>query len=117
MSYEYARKADKGRTVYARSVVVPEFDSDQKVVGFFVLSIDITEQRASEAALVQAQKMEAVGQLTQLPVHMDTDRLESAGGRVFLVMRLVAQRAAHHGGELAGPLQRARIHDRAGDPA
>ena len=64
VSYEYARKADKGRTVYARSVVVPEFDSDQKVVGFFVLSIDITEQRASEAALVQAQKMEAVGQLT-----------------------------------------------------
>lgn len=64
VSYEYARKADKGRTVYARSVVVPEFDSNQKVVGFFVLSIDITEQRASEAALVQAQKMEAVGQLT-----------------------------------------------------
>ncbi|TVT50804.1 MAG: PAS domain S-box protein [Denitromonas halophila] len=64
VSYEYARKVDKGRTVYARSVVVPEFDSDKKVVGFFVLSIDITEQRASEAALVQAQKMEAVGQLT-----------------------------------------------------
>ncbi|MCZ4304485.1 PAS-domain containing protein [Zoogloeaceae bacterium G21618-S1] len=64
VTYEYARKADKGRTVYARSVVVPEFNSDKKVVGFFVLSIDITEQRASEAALVQAQKMEAVGQLT-----------------------------------------------------
>ncbi|KAA3653299.1 MAG: PAS domain S-box protein [Proteobacteria bacterium] len=64
VTYEYARKADKGRTVYARSVVVPEFDERDKVVGFFVLSIDITEQRASEAALVQAQKMEAVGQLT-----------------------------------------------------
>ncbi|MFV0663875.1 PAS-domain containing protein [Denitromonas sp.] len=64
VSYEYARKADTGRTVYARSVVVPEFDDSKRVVGFFVLSIDITEQRASEAALVQAQKMEAVGQLT-----------------------------------------------------
>ncbi|MCB1953624.1 MAG: PAS-domain containing protein, partial [Rhodocyclaceae bacterium] len=42
VSYENARKSDKGRTVYARSVVVPEFDGDEKVVGFFVLSIDIT---------------------------------------------------------------------------
>ena len=64
VTYEYARKTEKGRTVYARSVVVPEFDEGGRVVGFFVLSIDITEQRASEAALVQAQKMEAVGQLT-----------------------------------------------------
>ncbi|MBT0961049.1 PAS-domain containing protein [Denitromonas iodatirespirans] len=64
VTYEYARKTDKGRTVYARSVVVPEFGEGGTVVGFFVLSIDITEQRASEAALVQAQKMEAVGQLT-----------------------------------------------------
>ena len=29
-----------------------------------MLSVDITEQKASEAALIQAQKMEAVGQLT-----------------------------------------------------
>jgi signal transduction histidine kinase len=34
------------------------------VQGFFVLSIDITEQKASQAVLIQAQKMEAVGQLT-----------------------------------------------------
>ncbi len=34
------------------------------VQGFFVLSIDITEQKAGQAVLIQAQKMEAVGQLT-----------------------------------------------------
>lgn len=64
VSYEYARKIKGNRVVYARSVVVPEVDSAGKVLGFFVLSIDITEQKASQAALVQAQKMEAVGQLT-----------------------------------------------------
>ena len=64
VSYEYARKLGSRRTVYARSVVVPERDGEGRVLGFFVLSIDITEQKASQAALVQAQKMEAVGQLT-----------------------------------------------------
>ncbi|QID19159.1 PAS domain-containing protein [Nitrogeniibacter mangrovi] len=64
VSYEYVREGEHGRKVYARSVVVPEVGEDGAVAGFFVLSIDITEQKASEAALVQAQKMEAVGQLT-----------------------------------------------------
>ena len=64
VSYEYSRKLDNGRTVHARSVVVPEVSAHGEVVGYFVLSTDITEQKASQAALVQAQKMEAVGQLT-----------------------------------------------------
>ncbi|MBW7862252.1 MAG: PAS-domain containing protein [Rhodocyclaceae bacterium] len=64
VSYEYSRKLKGNRIVYARSVVVPEVDSAGQVLGFFVLSTDITEQKASQAALVQAQKMEAVGQLT-----------------------------------------------------
>ncbi|MFN3987641.1 MAG: PAS-domain containing protein [Rhodocyclaceae bacterium] len=64
VSYEYARRPSVDRTLHARSVVVPETGPDGEVVGFFVLSIDITEQKANQAALVQAQKMEAVGQLT-----------------------------------------------------
>lgn len=64
VSYEYSRTLADGRMVHARSVVVPELDGDGRTVGFFVMSIDITEQKASQAALVQAQKMEAVGQLT-----------------------------------------------------
>lgn len=64
VSYEYARRPSADRTLHARSVVVPETGPDGEVVGFFVLSIDITEQKANQAALVQAQKMEAVGQLT-----------------------------------------------------
>jgi PAS domain S-box-containing protein len=62
--YEYSRTDDKGRTVHVRSVVVPEHGTDGDTVGFFVMSTDITEQKANQAALIQAQKMEAVGQLT-----------------------------------------------------
>lgn len=64
VSYEYARRNEQGRTVHARSVIVPETDAEGRTAGFFVMSIDITEQKANQAALVQAQKMEAVGQLT-----------------------------------------------------
>ncbi len=63
--YEYSRVGTDGRTLHARSVVVPEIGTDGRtVVGFFVMTTDITEQKANQAALVQAQKMEAVGQLT-----------------------------------------------------
>ncbi|MBN8442878.1 MAG: PAS-domain containing protein [Thauera sp.] len=62
--YEYSRPGPQGRIVHARSVIVPETGADGDIVGFFVMSTDITEQKASQAALVQAQKMEAVGQLT-----------------------------------------------------
>ncbi len=64
VSYEYGRTGRDGRPVYARSVLVPEAGADGRIVGFFVMSTDITEQKANQAALVQAQKMEAVGQLT-----------------------------------------------------
>ncbi|THF63961.1 PAS domain S-box protein [Pseudothauera nasutitermitis] len=64
VSYEYARKNAEGRTVHARSVVVPDVSLEGGFKGYFVLSIDITEQKASQAALIQAQKMEAIGQLT-----------------------------------------------------
>ncbi len=64
VSYEYSREEPDRRMAHARSVVVPETDASGIVLGAFVLSIDITEQKASQAALIQAQKMEAVGQLT-----------------------------------------------------
>ncbi len=64
VSYEYSRRNAAGHTVHARSVVVPDVSLEGGFKGFFVLSIDITEQKASQAALIQAQKMEAIGQLT-----------------------------------------------------
>ncbi|MBF0374336.1 MAG: PAS-domain containing protein [Alphaproteobacteria bacterium] len=64
VSYEYENPLPTGLTVHARSTVVPEIGEGDEVVGLFVLSFDITEQKKAQAALIKAQQMEAVGQLT-----------------------------------------------------
>lgn len=63
VSYEYAVLRPDGQTAYARSILVPELEADGRVSGAFVLASDITEQKRAQAALLQGQKMEAVGQL------------------------------------------------------
>jgi PAS domain S-box-containing protein len=62
-TYEYHMER-QGRTVFARTTLVPEMSLDHETLGFFALSQDITEQKQLQADLLQAQKMEAVGQLT-----------------------------------------------------
>ncbi|MFW9612225.1 MAG: PAS-domain containing protein [Fluviibacter sp.] len=68
VTYEYAMIRN-GEKVYGRSTLVPEIDTGGRVVGCFVLSFDITEQKRMQAALVQAQKMEAIGQLSSGIAH------------------------------------------------
>ncbi|WP_310493653.1 PAS-domain containing protein [Dechloromonas sp.] len=63
VTYEYQMERE-GQSVFARSTLVPEVTVDGKNLGFFVFSHEITEQKRMQAALVQAQKMEAIGQLT-----------------------------------------------------
>lgn len=63
VTYQYAMTNSEGRSVHARSMLVPEFGSSGEVLGCFVLSVDISEIKRAEAALVQAQKMEAVGHM------------------------------------------------------
>ncbi len=48
----------------ARSTLVPERDSTGKILGCYLLAIDLTEQKRAEAAAREAQKMRAIGQLS-----------------------------------------------------
>ncbi|MES2756017.1 MAG: PAS-domain containing protein [Pseudomonadota bacterium] len=63
VTYEY-QMARGETTVFARSTLVPERTSANDILGFFTFSQDITQQKQMQAALVQAQKMESLGQLT-----------------------------------------------------
>ena len=63
VSYEY-QMLRQGQVVFARSTLVPEMTPEGEALGFFVFSHETTEQNRMQAALVQAQKMEAIGQLT-----------------------------------------------------
>jgi PAS domain S-box-containing protein len=64
VSYEYSITGADGEERYARSTLLPDLSPAGEVLGCFVHAVDITEQRRTQSALAQAQKMEAIGQLT-----------------------------------------------------
>ncbi len=63
-----ARHAD-GRLLTVRTFLRPDVAPDGAVNGFYVCSINVTEQKAAEATLLQGQKMDAVGQLASGIAH------------------------------------------------
>ena len=64
VTYEYETVVIGGAKVLARTTLIPERGADGTVAGCFELTFDITAQRHAQQMLVQAQKMEGLGQLT-----------------------------------------------------
>lgn len=64
VTFEYLIHTIDGRTLMARTTLIPELNVQGQVIGCFELTFDITEERRAQELLVQAQKMEALGQLT-----------------------------------------------------
>ena len=64
VTFEYDVQSFDGRNLVARTSLIPEVTPDGSVAGCFELTFDITDQRRSHELMVQAQKMDALGQLT-----------------------------------------------------
>ncbi len=64
VTFEYEAGLVSGGKVIARTTLIPEFAADASVAGCFELTFDITEEKRAQEMLLQAQKMEALGQLT-----------------------------------------------------
>jgi signal transduction histidine kinase len=64
VTFEYETRVISGCKVIARTTLIPEVNPDGTVAGCFELTFDVTEEKRAHEMLVQAQKMEALGQLT-----------------------------------------------------
>ena len=64
VTFEYEVAVVSGNVVIARTTLIPEIAADGSVAGCFELTFDVTDQKRTQEMLVQAQKMEALGQLT-----------------------------------------------------
>jgi PAS domain S-box-containing protein len=62
-SFEHNYTMPDGRSGTTRNILIPERADDGQVLGLFVLSLDVTEEKRAERALNEAQKMSAIGQL------------------------------------------------------
>jgi len=114
VEYEYSHVFPSGE-VTRRSILVPLHDDAGRVTRVLLTSMDLTAMRQMEAQLRQAQKMEAIGQLTGGIAHDFNNLLTVVLGNLELLqphlqaersMRHLraAQRAAQRGGELTHQL-------------
>jgi PAS domain S-box-containing protein len=94
----------------------PIFDQDGKLLYFFASQMDITERRTTQEAYLQAQKMEAIGQLTAGMAHDFNNLLQVINGNLEVALISLdrpelarqqlerAQRAALRAGKLTQQL-------------
>src|SRR3712207_4580995 len=98
-----ARHAD-GRLLTVRTFLRPDLAAEGSILGFYVCSINVTKQKEAEAALLQTQKMDAVGQLASGIAHDFNNLLTIILGNLKEFRAQIAQEVVR---EYIGPSIRA----------
>ena len=105
-----------GKPFWNALFIGPIFDQDGKLLYFFASQMDITERRTSQETSLQAQKMEAIGQLTAGMAHDFNNLLQVINGNLEVALLSLdkpdlarqqlerAQRAAMRAGKLTQQL-------------
>lgn len=100
-----------GKTFWNALFIGPVFDKEGKLLYFFASQMDITRRRISEQSFLQAQKMEAIGQLTAGLAHDFNNLLQVINGNLEVANSLDDIRAirdaigrAYSAGQRAGKL-------------
>jgi PAS domain S-box-containing protein len=93
---------------FVASVVIDRIQTpDGALAGFAKITRDITDRRELERRLAQAQKMEAVGQLTGGIAHDFNNLLQAVGGNLDIARKAVADGDAGRADRLIGNATRA----------
>jgi PAS domain S-box-containing protein len=80
-----------GRAREWQTHLVPQIGPNREVMGFFSILYDLTEIKRLESRLLQAQKMEAIGQLTGGIAHDFNNLLGVVIGNLQLIERSVSE--------------------------
>lgn len=64
VDFEMEITLPNGQRREIRTYLRPERPSDGDVVGFYLLSLDVTKRKAANTALLQSQKMDAIGRMS-----------------------------------------------------
>lgn len=115
ISIEILNYRRDGSAFWNAVFVAPVYHADGQLIYFFASQLDVTRRRSSEQAFRQAQKMEAIGQLTAGLAHDFNNLLQVVAGNLDMLQgdaltdrqhRLVgnAARAADRGSRLTRQL-------------
>ncbi len=109
LSKEFSFDSWWGRRLTTRTTVAPRRNAAGEVVGALAIVEDITERRAIEARLQQAQRMEAIGQLTAGVAHEINNPMAYVRSNLTMLREEIGALAKQADHDAEPPPTRARI--------